>query len=135
MYITLFLSSFLLGVFLLYRYFSNKRLYNKLNKMPFKLEDTLSSAGTTPISEGINRLLKTQYNLYQEQIQLYKLKQAEHLTFINQWVHQMKTPISCNTPNITGKRRGTLCRKSPARVGTHQQGVEHGSEYGEAYKF
>jgi len=93
-YYFIFLSSFLLGVFLLYRYFSNKRLYNKLNKMPFKLEDTLSSAGTTPISEGINRLLKTQYNLYQEQIQLYKLKQAEHLTFINQWVHQMKTPIS-----------------------------------------
>jgi len=25
---------------------------------------------------------------------MYKRKQAEHLTFIHQWVHQMKTPLS-----------------------------------------
>lgn len=93
-YYFIFLSSFLLGVFLLYRYFSNKRLYDMLTKMPSKFEDTLSSAGTTPISVGVNKLLRAQYNLYQEQIQMYKRKQAEHLTFINQWVHQMKTPIS-----------------------------------------
>jgi len=65
-----------------------------LTKMPSKFEDTLSSAGTTPISVGVNKLLRAHYNLYQEQIQMYKRKQAEHLTFINQWVHQMKTPIS-----------------------------------------
>ncbi|NSL52212.1 sensor histidine kinase [Calidifontibacillus erzurumensis] len=93
-YYFIFLSSFLLGVFLLFRYFSYKKLYDKLSKLPSKLEDTLSSAGTAPIAVGINKLLQTQYNLYQEQIQRYKCKQAEHLTFMNQWVHQMKTPIS-----------------------------------------
>jgi len=93
-YYFIFLSSFLLGVFLLYRYFSYKRLYEKLSKTPSKLEDTLSSAGNAPVSEGVNRLLRAQYNLFQEQIQMYKRKQAEHLTFIHQWVHQMKTPIS-----------------------------------------
>ncbi|MGI5998081.1 MAG: sensor histidine kinase [Lutispora sp.] len=90
----LFLSSFLLGVFLLYRYFSYKKLYDKLSNMPSKLEDILSSAGAAPVSEGVNKLLLAQYNLFQEQIQMYKRKQAEHLTFIHQWVHQMKTPIS-----------------------------------------
>lgn len=90
----LFLSNFLLGVFLFYRYFSHKRLYDKLSKMPSNLEDTLSSAGTAPISEGLDRLLQIQYHLYQEQIQMYKRKQEEHLTFIRQWVHQMKTPLS-----------------------------------------
>lgn len=94
MYYFIFLSNFLLGVFLLYRYFSHKKLYDKLTKMPSKLEDTLSSAGTGPVSEGVNRLLQVQYNLYQEQIQMYKRKQEQHLTFIHQWVHQMKTPIS-----------------------------------------
>jgi len=79
---------------LLYCYFSHKRLYDKLSRMPSKLEDTLSSAGAAPVSEGVNRLLRVQYNLFQEQIQMYKRKQAEHLTFIHQWVHQMKTPIS-----------------------------------------
>lgn len=94
MYYFIFLSNFLLGLFLLYRYFSHKKLYDKLIKMPSKLEDTISSAGTTPMSEAVNRLLRVQYNLYQEQIQMYKGKQEEHLTFIHQWVHQMKTPIS-----------------------------------------
>jgi len=93
-YYFLFLSSFLLGVFLLYRYFFYKRLYDKLSKLPSQLEDTLSSAGAAPVAAGVNRLLRAQYNLFQEQIQLYKRKQAEHLTFIHQWVHQMKTPIS-----------------------------------------
>ena len=93
-YYFVFLSNFLLGVFLLYRYFSYKRLYDKLSKMPSNLEDTLSSAGTAPVSEGVNKLLRMQYSLYQNQIQMYKRKQEEYLTFINQWVHQMKTPIS-----------------------------------------
>lgn len=93
-YYFIFLSSFLLGVFLLYRFFSHKRLYDKLSRVPSKLEDTLSSAGTAPVPEAVNRLLGIQYKLYQEEIRIYKRKQAEHLTFINQWVHQMKTPIS-----------------------------------------
>jgi len=62
--------------------------------MPSTFEDTLSSAGDAPLSEGVNRLLRAQYNIYREQIQMYKRKQEEHLTFIHQWVHQMKTPIS-----------------------------------------
>lgn len=93
-YYFIFLSNFLMGVFLLYRYFSHKKLYDKLSKMPSKLEETLSSSGTNAVSEGINRLLRAQYTLYQEQIQRYKRKQTEHLHFIHQWVHQMKTPIS-----------------------------------------
>lgn len=93
-YYFIFLISFLLGIFLIYRYFSHKRLYDKLKKMPNRLDDSLSSAGTSPVAKGINRLLRVQYNLYQEQIQMYKRKQAEHLTFIHQWVHQMKTPLS-----------------------------------------
>jgi OmpR family two-component system sensor histidine kinase YxdK len=93
-YYFIFISNFLLGVFLLYRYFSRKRFYYKLSKMPSKLEETLTSAGTDPVSESINKLLQVQYNLYQEQIQMYQRKQAEHRTFIHQWIHQMKTPIS-----------------------------------------
>lgn len=93
-YYFIFLSTFLLGIFLLYRYFSQKMLYEKLTNLPAKLEDTLSSAGSAPVSEAVNRLLRVQYNLYREEIQLYKRKQEEHLTFIHQWVHQMKTPIS-----------------------------------------
>jgi OmpR family two-component system sensor histidine kinase YxdK len=62
-YYFIFISNFLLGVFLLYRYFSRKRFYYKLSKMPSKLEETLTSAGTDPVSESINKLLQVQYNL------------------------------------------------------------------------
>lgn len=90
----IFLSTFFLGVFLLYRYFSHKRLYDKLSCMPSRLEDILSSAGNAPLAEAVNRLLRIQYSMFREQIRMYKQKQEEHLTFIHQWVHQMKTPIS-----------------------------------------
>lgn len=38
--------------------------------------------------------MQQQYKLYEIKIQEYNRKQKEHLTFINQWVHQMKTPLS-----------------------------------------
>jgi len=93
-YYFIFLSSFLLAIFLLYRYLSGKGLYEKLSRRPTDLEDTLSIPGSAPLAERVSQLLHEQYNLFQEQIQIYKRKQAEHLNFIHQWVHQMKTPIS-----------------------------------------
>lgn len=90
----LFLSTFLLVCYLSYRYFSNRTLYRRLSQPLSSLEDYLSSTGNTPLAEGFNELQKRQYDLYQAQLQQYIRKQNEHLTFINQWVHQMKTPLS-----------------------------------------
>ncbi|WP_164508958.1 sensor histidine kinase [Clostridium rectalis] len=50
--------------------------------------------GTSPIGIKLDIFLKKQYTVYQNQLQKYISKQKEHLTFINQWVHQMKTPLS-----------------------------------------
>lgn len=79
---------------MIYRFFSYRKLYHKLSEMPSNIEDTLISAGTAPLSTGIDQLILTQYHLYQSQIERYKRKQKEHLEFIYQWAHQMKTPIS-----------------------------------------
>lgn len=38
--------------------------------------------------------MQQQYKLYEIKIRDYNRKQKEHITFINQWVHQMKTPLS-----------------------------------------
>lgn len=93
-YYFLFLSTFLLGMFLLYRYFTHRRLYDKLSSRPAAMEDLLAPAGEGAMAEALDRLLRAQYSLYQEQIQQYRRKQEEHLAFMHQWVHQMKTPIS-----------------------------------------
>ena len=48
----------------------------------------------TPISIAFSHVLEAQYNQYQSQLKPWEHKQKEHLTFINQWVHQMKTSVS-----------------------------------------
>lgn len=89
------LSLFILGAFLVGKYLINRRLYNRLQKGYFEdFESSLSPLGISPLSESSHKLFKSQYRLYQKEIQEYNRKQDEYLTFINQWVHQMKTPLS-----------------------------------------
>ncbi|PEV90680.1 hypothetical protein CN425_27725, partial [Bacillus cereus] len=47
-----------------------------------------------PLSRALDKLLQTQYRYYQNQLKKWERKQQEQLTFMNQWVHQMKTPLS-----------------------------------------
>ncbi|KXH80115.1 MULTISPECIES: sensor histidine kinase [Bacillus] len=47
-----------------------------------------------PISIAFRHTLEVQYNQYQAELKTWEHKQKEHLIFINQWVHQMKNPLS-----------------------------------------
>ncbi|QZY53840.1 sensor histidine kinase [Crassaminicella profunda] len=94
LYYFYFLTIFFLGCYLIYRYHTHKNFYRRLSKSPSGLEEYLASAGNTPLAQGLDELLKSQYYLYQNQLQNYTRKQKEHLIFMNQWVHQMKTPLS-----------------------------------------
>ncbi|GIP35723.1 HAMP domain-containing sensor histidine kinase [Paenibacillus sp. J2TS4] len=42
----------------------------------------------------MQKLMHTSYSLYAKELQEYRAKQEQHLHFANQWVHQMKTPVS-----------------------------------------
>src|SRR5699024_2012368 len=55
---------------------------------------SLHKLDNAPVSEALHGLLKSQYNLYMEQISEIDANKEEHMTFINRWVHQMKTPLS-----------------------------------------
>ncbi|MCR2043617.1 sensor histidine kinase [Anaerosalibacter massiliensis] len=90
----IFLSNFLLFCFLAYKYLMNRELYKRLINEPEDLDDTLSFLGSSPLAIATSNSFKQQYRLYQKEIQDYSEKQKEHLYFINQWVHQMKTPLS-----------------------------------------
>ncbi|MGL4107743.1 sensor histidine kinase [Clostridium sp. LP20] len=90
----IFLNTFILSMFLVIRYWRTRKLYIKLSKGLEKIEESNSDLGVSAIGESISELLAKQYNLYDSNLIEYNNKYNDHLTFINQWVHQMKTPLS-----------------------------------------
>lgn len=89
-----FLSLSLLTGFLFYKYISRKNFYQKLQNKVGTLEGSLETTERSPISDALNQLLRTQYKLYQDELQKAEERQDEHLLFMDRWVHQMKTPLS-----------------------------------------
>lgn len=90
----IFLSLTLFTAFLIYRFISRKSFYEKLQQPMETLDESLETTEGTPISEALDRLLLSQYRLYQEQLQNAQDQQEEHLLFMDRWVHHMKTPLS-----------------------------------------
>jgi len=92
-YIILF-NSFILICFLTWEYYKTKELYGLFKRGLSSIEESTLTIGDSLISKNVSKLLQQQYKQYEIKIQEYNRKQKEHLTFINQWVHQMKTPLS-----------------------------------------
>ncbi|KAI7248382.1 hypothetical protein KC345_g11866 [Hortaea werneckii] len=88
------LSTILLLGYLAYRYLSNRSFYERLMTAPASLEDSSGPAQNTPLAESLRFLLTKQFRLYQNDLHSYRHKLEEHIHFINQWVHGMKTPLS-----------------------------------------
>ncbi|MFB5760121.1 sensor histidine kinase [Paenibacillus medicaginis] len=89
-----FLGFFLLGCYLAYHYFSRRRYFQRLNAPLESLDASFEKMETAPVAEALQELLREQYRHYQEQLIQARREQEQHLTFMDQWVHQMKTPLS-----------------------------------------
>lgn len=100
----LLLSNCMFLVFFLFRYWRYRRIYQRLSDPLNQLEDSLHQGGNVPLEDAMNELLHSQYRHYQDQIHDYEKKQQEHVTFITQWVHQMKTPLSVIQLTLQNKR-------------------------------
>lgn len=90
----MFLSVFFAGAFLAIRYLSHRTIYQRLSKPVESLEELTQTYGNSPLCRAMDDISQEQYRLYKEQLHAYENKQRDHTTFIQQWVHQMKTPIS-----------------------------------------
>ncbi|OAH52604.1 hypothetical protein AWH48_14500 [Domibacillus aminovorans] len=88
------LSSVLLIGYLAFRYMTNRSFYHRLEKPIISMEDFTNEAQQTPLADGLQQLLISQFRHYRTDIHNYKHKLNGHIQFINQWVHQMKTPLS-----------------------------------------
>lgn len=90
----IFLGVFVLVCYLFYQYYSRRQFYSRLNQPLESLDESFQETEQTPVSEALKVLLREQYKHYQTQIKKLESAQDEHLKFIDQWVHQMKTPLS-----------------------------------------
>ncbi|RTR31861.1 HAMP domain-containing histidine kinase [Robertmurraya yapensis] len=91
---TTFLNFFILGCYLFYYYISRQKLYKRLNQPLESLDDSLQKTDDAPISIAFDQVLHNQYRLFQSQLESVEKEQGEHRKFMDQWVHQMKTPLS-----------------------------------------
>ncbi|MGN4446718.1 sensor histidine kinase [Bacillus cereus group sp. MYBK79-1] len=120
---SVFLGICLLIGYLTYRYFSHRKLYNKLSTPSKTSHESIQEMDSTPLSVAFQDVLATQYNYYQKQLKTWEYKQKEHLTFLNQWVHQMKTPLSV-IELITQEENGESIESIVEEVDRMKYGLE-----------
>ncbi|MEY9980116.1 sensor histidine kinase [Lysinibacillus sp. RC79] len=88
------ISLVLLASFLLIRYLMRQRYLLKISQLPKTMEDVLQKNAKTPEAVQAEKYMHELYRLYKHELQSLYAGQKRHDQFINQWVHQMKTPIS-----------------------------------------
>ncbi|RRJ66277.1 sensor histidine kinase [Paenibacillus oralis] len=88
------LSTCLLAAYLVFRYLTNRTFYRRLEEPRGAIRGFGEVEPGSPLSDSLQQLLKTQYRFYLAEISEQQSKIDGHLHFINQWVHQMKTPLS-----------------------------------------
>ncbi|MCC3358104.1 sensor histidine kinase [Bacillus sp. REN16] len=88
------LSTVLLIGYLVYRFYSNRSFYKRLEEPFTSLDEFAPLPQASLLSEELNQLLDSQFRLYRTDLHTYKKRLDNHIQFINQWVHQMKTPVS-----------------------------------------
>src|SRR5699024_645747 len=89
-----FMNFFLFTIYLLYMYITRRAYYKKLTTPVKSLDESLEHIGRRPVAEQLQYLLKSQYNLYANQLLTEQKKQEQYNMFLDRWVHQMKTPVS-----------------------------------------
>jgi signal transduction histidine kinase len=91
----LFLTTLLLAVFLIFRYVTHRHLFARVSTPPSGEPDSefYPNEGSE-LSRAAEHYLARQYQFYQKHSQELAGKNHDRSIFINQWVHQMKTPVS-----------------------------------------
>lgn len=92
-YILLF-NTFIVSSFIIYKYITTKKTYEVFKKGIKSLDESMLDLGKSPIGKNVSNVLKQQYDRYISNIQEQHKIHNDHLTFINHWIHQMKTPVS-----------------------------------------
>jgi two-component system, OmpR family, sensor histidine kinase YxdK len=91
----LFTVSFVcLVVFLAVRFGRQRDAYRFLSSSLHHLDRSIPSFSGSPLLLAFKNLLHAQYRYYKQEIQTLHKEMDDTSLFMNQWVHQMKTPVS-----------------------------------------
>lgn len=90
----LLVNAFFLGCYLLFHYYSRRHVYKKISTRPADIDQLLEETDASPLGQAFDETTKAHYSLFLEQLGEAEQMQASHLTFIDRWVHQIKTPLS-----------------------------------------
>jgi len=90
----IFISLFVIVTYLGFYYYRRRYVYKKLTTQVTDLQQLLEQTDHTPLGEAVDQIMHSSYQLFIEQINKVEEDQANHLKFIDRWVHQMKTPLS-----------------------------------------
>ena len=88
------ISVLLICSFLVIRYMLRRKFYRKILTPPTSMDDALNKSAKTNENVVIEQYLNDLYRIYQMEVQGLYASQQRHSKFMNQWIHQMKTPIS-----------------------------------------
>ncbi len=88
------ISMLLICSFLVIRYMLRRKFYQKILTPPTSMDDALNRSAKTSVNIVVEQYLNELYRIYQKEVQGLHASQQRHSKFMNQWIHQMKTPIS-----------------------------------------
>lgn len=88
------ISLVLIVSFLMLRYLFRRNYLNKISSLPTTMDDCLQKNAKTAEHFQVELYLQELYRLYQHEVQNLYAAQNRQEKFLNQWIHQMKTPIS-----------------------------------------
>ena len=88
------ISLLLICSYLVIRYMLRRKFYRKILTPPTSMDDALNKSAKTSENIVVERYLDELYRIYQMEVQVLYASQQRHSKFMNQWIHQMKTPIA-----------------------------------------
>lgn len=88
------INGLLIASFLVVRYMLRRRYLKKITQLPRTMDDALQKNAKTFEYLETERYLQELYHMYQQEMQTFYATQKRHHKFMNQWIHQMKTPIA-----------------------------------------
>lgn len=88
------LSIFFFGAILCYRYERTKRLYQTLASSSQELNNFQLAEEKAPIEKAYVQTIKKYMHICKEHQTQLEREKSNYKIMINQWVHQMKTPLS-----------------------------------------
>ncbi|MFC5604115.1 sensor histidine kinase [Sporosarcina koreensis] len=104
------MSLLLTAGFLVGKFITRRSYYAAILHKPEKMEDALIRNVQTTEQRQSTKFMRALYGLYQSEVQSLYASQHRQLQFVNQWVHQMKTPIS--VINLLLQEDGELDKRS-----------------------